>query len=408
MDAAFRWVEGQHDAMRSWVEEWAAINSGSLNAPGITEVARAVAASSLFQSLGGQAEWCELPAFESIDDRGEATCFAPAPALVLRKRPGAKRRVLLAIHLDTVFAPDDPFQHVTELDDRTLGGPGVADAKGGVVLLLTALAALERSAADAGLGWTVVLNPDEEIGSPCSAALLGRLAGEADFGLVFEPSLPDGSLIRKRKGSGNFTLVVRGKAAHVGRAFAEGRHAIHALSDMIERVARFNDMGVIANTGFVAGGGAVNVVPEFALARVNLRVDDGAQQKEVEERLTACAAEIEARRGVSIMIHGGFQSPPKLQDEAMEMLMREVETAGSEVGVDVGWKTSGGVCDGNKLAAAGLPNVDTLGPQGGHIHSAREYLLLDSLVPRTQLCAAILGRTAAGIFIPDFGARKQR
>ena len=408
MDASLRWIEGQRDLMRSSVEAWAAINSGSYHPAGIAAVAREVAGSPLVETLGASIELRDLPAIESIDDRGEVVAYEPAGALVLRTRPDAARRVLLAIHLDTVFEPDHAFQEVTELDSNTIGGPGVADAKGGVAVLLTALSAFERSDVAESLGWTVVLNPDEEIGSPCSAGLLRDLAREADYGLVFEPSLPDGSLIKERKGSGNFTLVVRGKAAHVGRAFAEGRHAIHALADMIDRVAALGGGGTIANTGFITGGGPVNVVPEFALARVNMRVDDAKTQGEVEERLRAFAAEVAAAREVSIEVHGGFLSPPKPQDEAMERLMREIERCGAAVGVDVGWKTSGGVCDGNKLAAAGLPNVDTLGPQGGDIHSAREYLLLDSLVPRAQLCAAMLDRTARGLFVPDFGPRNSR
>ncbi len=397
-DAALAWIGDQTPRMRANIERWAEINSGSRHRAGLEAVGREVLTA--FEPLAADVERVALPAFESIDDSGETLRFETADALVLRKRPEAERQVLLAIHLDTVFPPTSAFQSVEALDETTIRGPGVADAKGGVALIGVALEALERSPRAERLGWTVVLNPDEEIGSPCSRELLARLARDADFGLVFEPCLPDGSLISQRKGSGNFTVVVRGRTAHVGRAFGEGRSAIHALADLIGQVAGWNGSlpGLIANTGVIHGGVAPNVVPDFALARLNLRVEDRDQQLEASRRLEALAKRIERTHEVAIRIDGAFFSPPKPLDAPMQGLMSEVERVGSEVGVPIRWQSSGGVCDGNKLAAAGLPNIDTMGPQGGEIHSDREYLLLESLAPRARLCAALLDRYAAGGF----------
>lgn len=397
-DTQLQWIEGQSTRMESNLERWCAINSGSRNPAGIE--AFAVDVLDAFAPLEAEVEHVALPAFESIDDDGEPTFFETAPALVLRKRPEAPRQVLLAIHLDTVFPRTSPFQSVTRLADRMFGGPGVADAKGGIALLGVALEALERSPAAHQLGWSVILNPDEEIGSPCSMQLLARAATKADFGLVFEPSLPDGTMISRRKGSGNFAIRIRGRSAHVGRAFAEGRHAIHALAALVDEVAGWNQTlpGVIANTGVIRGGTALNVVPDFALARINLRVEDAKQQSEVSRRLADLCERIQQVHGVEVSLHGAFLSPPKPLDAPMEGLMRELEKTGQQVGVEIGWQESGGVCDGNKLAAAGLVNIDTMGPQGGEIHSEREYLLLDSLVPRSQLCAALLYRYAIGDF----------
>lgn len=396
LDEPLEWIDAQRGSMVAAIERWCAINSGSQNRTGIEALSRDV--EEHFASLGAACERVALPAWEQVDDRGEATRFETADAIVLRKRPTAPRQVLLAIHLDTVYPETSPFQHVTRLNENTLGGPGVADAKGGLALLHTALAALERSPRAAELGWTVVLNPDEEIGSPCSRELLAKHAAGADFGLVFEPCLPDGAMISQRKGSGNFTLVFRGRAAHVGRAFREGRSAIHALASLVEELARWNEVlpGVIANTGVIHGGGALNVVPDFALARVNLRVEDADQQTEVEQRLAGLVARIARAHEVEIEQSGAFLSPPKPLEPRMETLMGELDRTAEAVGVELRWQPSGGVCDGNKLAAAGLPNVDTMGPRGGEIHSEREYLLLDSLVPRTRLCAALLLRHAAG------------
>ena len=180
LDAQLRWIEGERPAMEARIERWCAIQSGSHNRAGIEALSDDVAAA--FSPLGAPIERIALPAFASIDENGEATHFETAPALVLRRRPDAPRQVLLAIHLDTVFPVDSAFQSVHRIDDDTLGGPGVADAKGGLALLRTALEAFERSDAAEALGWTVILNPDEEVGSPCSMGLLAEAAAGADFG----------------------------------------------------------------------------------------------------------------------------------------------------------------------------------------------------------------------------------
>ncbi len=397
-DAQLAWIESQTPRMEASIERWCAINSGSHHRAGIDAVASEVIEA--FSPLCARVERVALPAFESIDDRGEAVIVETADAVILRKLPESRRQVLLAIHLDTVFPPSSAFQGVERIDAGTLRGPGVADAKGGIALIGTALEALEQSPMAESLGWTVILNPDEEIGSPCSRGLLAEAASAADFGLVFEPSLPDGSLISRRGGSGNFTIVVRGRSAHVGRAFAEGRSAIHALAAFVGEIASWNQSlpGVIANTGVIRGGDAFNTVPDFALARINLRVEDHAQQQTASRRLADLASRVQNAHQVEIAVHGDFQSPPKQLDAPMQALMREVEKTAAEVGSEIRWKQSGGVCDGNKLAAAGLPNIDTMGPQGGEIHSEREYLLLDSLAPCTRLCAVLLYRYAAGEF----------
>jgi len=392
------WIGEQRSAMEARIERWCAINSGSHHRAGIERVATDVAEA--FAGLSAETRRVALPTFASIDDCGEETRFETADAVVLRKRPDAARQVLLAIHLDTVFPESSPFHSARQVDAETLVGPGAADAKGGIALLCTALEAFERSEEAERLGWTVILNPDEEVGSPCSRGLLAEAAASADFGLVFEPCLPDGSMISRRKGSGNFTVVVRGRAAHVGRAFAEGRSAIHALASFVDAVAGWNESvpGMIANTGVIRGGDAPNVVPDLAVARLNLRVEDAAQQREATQRLEALAARIRRSHDVAVDVSGEFYSPPKPLDAGLEALMREVDRTAEGLGDTIRWQASGGVCDGNKLAAAGLPNVDTMGPRGGEIHSEREFLCLDSLVPRTRLCAALLHRYASGAF----------
>ena len=193
-------------------------------------------------------------------------------AIAITKRPKAPLRILLNIHLDTVYPPDSSFQAVRE-EVGTLHGPGVADAKGGLAVMLTALEALERSPNAERIGWRVLLNPDEEIGSPGSASLLADTARDCQFGLLFEPALPDGALVNRRRGSGNFSIIVRGRAAHVGRDFEAGRSALVAAAKISLQLHSLNQSlpGVTLNVGAIDGGGPANVVPDLAICRINIR-----------------------------------------------------------------------------------------------------------------------------------------
>lgn len=402
--------------MVSRVVTWAQRNTGTFHTEGIHALGECVARE--FGPLCGEVERIALAPHERFDDEGVLRALPLGVLWRFRQRPEAKRRFLLAVHLDTVFPPEHAFQRVGEVtrDDpmapgrRVLRGPGVCDAKGGLAVLWTALEAFERFRDDDDTGWTVLLNPDEEIGSPGSAPFLAREAARADLGLVFEPALPDGAVVAARKGSGNFSFVARGRGAHVGRAFSEGRSAIHALGDLSQRVAALNrDAGVVANVGFIRGGGAVNVVADFAIARCNIRVETSAQQHEVEAQLARWCTELEAAHDLQIELQGAFLSPPKTLGRAGVALLESFRDCGDRLGIPIVWRDTGGVCDGNKLAAAGLPNLDTLGPVGGGLHSEDEYLDVDSLVPRAQLVAQWMLDYARGVWtLPDTSAPARR
>jgi glutamate carboxypeptidase len=222
-----------------------------------------------------------------------------------------------------------------------------------------------------------------------------------DVGLVFEPALADGSLVGARKGSGTFTIVARGREAHAGRDFHIGRSAILALAEFISKLdASQHDLpGVTINCGRIDGGGAVNVVPALAIGRFNVRVTNPHDQVDVESRITQLAQAIAAsREGISIQVHGGFHSPPKPLDPQSIKLFEAVQSCGKELGLNLSIHPGGGTCDGNRLAIAGLPVVDTLGPRGGHLHSDQEYIRIDSLTERAKLVTLLLDRLSQGAF----------
>jgi glutamate carboxypeptidase len=388
-----RWIDSQAEELRDRVASWAGINSGSHHLAGLERMAAVLAEAC--RPPGGELRLIDLPEMEMVDDRGRVGRQAPGRAIHVVKRPGAAKRVLLGIHYDTVYGVEHPFQGVAQIDARTLRGPGVADAKGGIAVMLAAVEALERSEFSEGLGWEIVLNPDEEIGSPGSAALFGEAARRCQVGLLFEPCWPDGALVGARKGSGNFVVVVMGKSAHAGRDPQAGRNAIHALAEFIVGLKAIGGDGVTINVGRVEGGGPVNIVPDLAVGRFNVRVESVEQQRSVEQRLRRIGEEI-GRDGIGVRVHGGFSAPPKPMDGATLGLLEQIAGCGREMGLDLRWRSSGGVCDGNRLAAAGLPTVDTLGPRGGNLHSAEEYLVVESLVERAKLAALVLMKLAAG------------
>lgn len=394
--AQLDWIDSRHDGLCDVVSQWAAINTGSLNLGGLERFTGVLAEA--FGVLGGRVELLDLEPRRDIDGAGRS-CETPlAKAIHITQRPDTPLRVFLGIHMDTVYPVDHPFQTVQRVDDNTLKGPGVADAKGGLAVMLTALQALERSGLADGLGWDVLVNPDEELGSPGSAPLLARLAGRNHLGLVFEPTLPDGTLVGARGGSGNYTVVVRGRSAHAGRQFHLGRNAIDAMARLITALSSLNGSvdGATVNVGQVEGGGAVNVVPDLAICRFNVRVSQPSVCEVIEQRIAEVVGEAQQHKGITVELHGGWTSPPKPMDTATEALFGYVSTCGQQLGLPIRWEATGGVCDGNKLAAAGLPTVDTLGPRGGGIHSPDEYLLLDSLTERAKLTALLLMKLATG------------
>lgn len=378
-----------------------AINSGSWHTAGLARMREALVP--LFAPFADSVEVRALAPVQQLTRSGERQAKALGELIVLRKRIEAPIQVLLVGHYDTVFGAEHPFQGGRLLDANTLNAPGAADLKGGLLVLQATLAAFEALPADAlpgrdQLGWTVLLNPDEEIGSPGSAPALAEFAAQADVGFCYEPSLPSGELAGARKGSGTFTVHVRGRAAHAGREHHLGRNAIVAMAGIVARLEALNGRhgDLTVNVGLIDGGGAVNVVPDTCLMKVNARVSDHAQAQIFEAELRAAAAEVSARDGYTVSIDGSFHRPAKPMTPAFHTLLEAVARCGQQLGLTLRWNATGGCCDGNNLAAAGLANVDTLGVRGGNIHSADEFCLLDSMTERAQLSLLLLAGLASG------------
>jgi glutamate carboxypeptidase len=390
LSKAFDWIDEQGPNIERDLEVLSGINSGSRNVEGLSKCRQWLQVNMGLEDA--EFEDISLPGTQECDDAGEVVDYCTEAALQWTIRPNARKRLLLAIHYDTVFGKDHSFQQVCRLDKDRFQGPGVADAKGGILVIRTALMAIERFRIAPSIGWTVLLNPDEEIGSPHSTSVMNQIAPNYTFGLLFEPALPTGQLVSTRGGSGNYTIVVRGRSAHVGRHFNDGRNAIARLSEMLTQLDHLNGTlpGFILNTGFIRGGEALNVVPDLAIGKFNVRVSTAEQITWFEEQLSKRVSLVRLRDGYNVEMYGGVTSPPKPESAELGELRRRVESAFEICGQPpIDWIHTQGVCDGNKLAAAGLANIDSLGPIGGGLHSSDEWVSLSSIRDRAKVVASL-------------------
>lgn len=383
------------EPMLDQVEAWAAVNSGSRNLAGLHTMADLLADE--FGVLPGDVSLVEPAPADAVDGQGHPVPIELGRNLHLKVRPEAPVQLLLTGHMDTVFDADHPFQKTSWLDDKVLGGPGVADMKGGIAVMLAALKAIESRGAAPTLGYEIVVNSDEEVGSPGSAGLIAAAARGKRAALTYEPAaLPDGTLAGARPGSGNFSFVVRGRSAHAGRNPEDGRNAIVAAADLALRLERGKDPRLSINPARVDGGGPNNVVPDLAILRVNLRPATPEDEARAMSLIDSTVTTVAAEHDVAIEVHGGFGRPPKPMTPEAEALFTLVKQAGADLGQSIGWQATGGVCDGNNIAACGVPVVDTMGVRGGKIHSPQEYLIVDSLNERAALSALTILRLADG------------
>lgn len=392
-------IASREVAMRRDLERYVAIPTGHNHTPGLEEFRGLVI--ERLHTLGASSRFIpgELAPgwlWGSHGSESRATPEGDVPPTVVCERRGAGLpSVLVASHLDTVFHPDDPFREFrVAADGRTATGPGVVDMKGGIVIALHALEALE--AVGAPVSWSYLFNSDEERGSYHSEAALTAEAAKHDFGLCTEPALPGGELAVERGGSGQFLIEARGRAAHVGRDFASGVSAVTALAGALVKIAAMADpaKGRVLSVGPIEGGDATNVVPNRARAWGNARYPTEEVGAEIGAMLEALATEPGAMPAVTVLL--SFNRPAKPMTPVVERLAGLARDCAESLQQRLPFARTGGVCDGNILQRAGLPTIDTLGVRGGGLHTREEWIELSSLVERCQVFALLMSRITAG------------
>lgn len=388
---------------------WANTNSGSRDLAGLQRQRDLLVEA--FSQL--EPDEVDLTAVEALGE-AEGPRIAHGDVICLSKRSKAARQVLLVGHYDTVYGPEHPFQQCRWLDSGLLNGPGVADMKGGLVIILHTLTWLEREISNGGLspdaiGWEVRIVPDEEIGTTASREILLSGLDSFDFGLLVEPSHPDGRLVRNRLGGGAVQVMAKGRAAHSGRNFEEGRSAILNLSRFLLAADRLNqkEPRLIINPGRIEGGGALNAVPALATAGINLRAEERTAAESLLEHLHLLAEE-HTGDGHEILLQGGFNRWPRKVNAHEECLFQHLGAIGKELGQPLEWADTGGGSDANLITAKGLPMLDGMGVLGGQLHSAEEYAEVSSLLPKAWFWSRFLLSIAREGLPEGFPSRHDR
>lgn len=311
-------------------------------------------------------------------------------------QPRGRRPLLLLGHLDTVWPLGTLRTMPFRVAKGRAWGPGVLDMKAGVAMALTAIEILQAR----GLllrPVAMLLNSEEEIGSPVSRRVTERLARQAEAVFVLEPAQGlAGAYKTARKGVGSFRLRVQGVAAHSGVDFERGHSAIAELARLIEKVGGFTDLGrgITVNAGVIGGGTRSNVVAAEAWAEVDVRVPRAADAARAEKFFNSLHP---ADRGCVLSIEGGMNRPPMERTAASAKLFRQAARLAAAMGFRLEEAASGGASDGNFTAALGVPTLDGMGAVGEGAHAAHESVLLEHLAPRTALLAAMIaGLNIAG------------
>jgi len=299
--------------------------------------------------------------------------------------------VLLLGHLDTVWPLGTLKSMPCRVRDGRLWGPGTLDMKAGVAMAFTAVALLIEAGA---LNREVVLllNSDEEVGSPVSRSITESIALECEAVYVLEPA--QGLAYKTaRKGTGDWRVDVKGIAAHAGVDFAQGASAIREMARVVETVSGWTDLkrGLTVSVGVAGGGTKTNVIPAEAWAEVDVRIARKSDGARIERRFAGLKT---ADRRCSLTVTGGINRPPMERTRGTVRLFERARRLAAEIGLDLNEAATGGASDGNFTSALGIPTLDGMGAVGEGAHAQHESIMIEHLAARTALLAALLGASA--------------
>jgi glutamate carboxypeptidase len=236
----------------------------------------------------------------------------------------------------------------------------------------------------------LLLNSDEEVGSPVSRPITERLAAECAAAYVLEPA--QGLAYKTaRKGTGNWRIEVQGVAAHAGVDFGKGASAIRELARMIEKVSGWTDLkrGLTVSVGLAGGGSKTNVIPAEAWAEVDVRIARKADGLRIARKFAGLKP---ADKRCALTVTGGINRPPMVRTRGTVRLYAEARALAAELGFVLDEAATGGASDGNFTSALGIPTLDGMGAVGEGAHARHESILLEHVAPRTALLAGLLAR----------------
>lgn len=367
-------VEKQQ-SMLALIEKLVNIDSGSHDKEGVDQVGAVLKGE--YEKLG----------FE-IDVREHPT---NGNSLVIRHTDATSPEILLIAHMDTVFPKGTAAKRPFHIEGERAYGPGVIDMKSSLVSLLFAVQSLQEKNDAAYKNIEIVLNSDEEIGSPTSKELIQERSKDKTYALVMEPARANGAIVSSRRGGGGYTLTVTGKAAHSGVAPEEGVSAIEELAYKIIELEKLNDheKGISINVGIIKGGAATNMIPDHAVAEIDVRITYPEQGGPIEEQIESICS-TSTVPGTTLSLSGGINRPPLHLNEQSKELLLTVQEIGKKMGLDLDHVHTGGGSDASFPSALGVATIDGLGPVGGELHNEKEYLEIPTLTERCSLLERII------------------
>ncbi|QGM31194.1 M20/M25/M40 family metallo-hydrolase [Bacillus sp. N3536] len=313
--------------------------------------------------------------------------------ILIMHKEAVKPEILLIAHMDTVFPIGTAAERPFTIKNGLAFGPGVADMKASQVTLLYAMKYLYEKKDAAMKNVIIILNSDEEIGSPTSRELIEEISKNVKYALVMEPARKDGSIVSSRRGGGRYTLHVHGRSAHSGVAPEEGRSAIEELAYKTIKLNHLTDheQGISVSVGIVEGGDAVNMIPDSATGYVDVRVESDEQSLEIAKKIESICS-VPDVPGTTIDLEGGITRPPMEPDEKNQKLLEIVKEVGNSFGLIVTDSHTGGGSDASFPSHLGVATIDGVGPIGGKLHNEGEYLEIDSLTERCFLLAETVSK----------------
>ena len=376
-------AENRQKGMLEQIEALVSIESPSEEKSAVDRASRAVAG--WFEDVGGKIRWHRQKKFGDLLE----IRFGAMGQRSSARRDARRKPILLLGHLDTVWPMGTLVKMPFRVEKGKAFGPGVYDMKAGVVMALHAVAMLrERQAQTTPV--VVLLVSDEEIGSPVSRAVTEKIARECSAVFVLEPAQgPQGAYKTARKGVGDYSVHVRGVAAHSGVDFEKGHSAVLELARLIEKISQFTDLktGLTVNPGTICGGTRTNVIAAEAQAEVDVRIARMRDAARVEKLFRGLRA---TDRACTLTITGGMNRPPMERSRGTVALFQQAKGFADAMGFALEEASTGGGSDGNFTAALGIPTLDGMGAVGEGAHATHESIVLGELAKRTALLAAMI------------------
>ncbi|MBO0710648.1 MAG: M20 family metallopeptidase [Acetobacteraceae bacterium] len=308
---------------------------------------------------------------------------------LIARTQGHGKPILLAGHLDTVWGLGTIETMPYRVDGSRAHGPGIFDMKAGSFIAFHVVRSILRQNVPTRRPVTLLLTPDEEVGSPTSRAIIEREALQSACALIAEPAGADGAAVTGRKGVGRFVMHIRGIGAHAGTSFQDGASAVVELAHQIVRINAMVDTsrGITLNVAPAWGGSRPNVIAPAGGCEIDLRVSTAEDGAEMEARLLGLSA---VTSGCTVRVDGGMNRPPFTETHPITTLYEKARAIAAGIGLAMPKQTRGGGSDGNFTAALGIPTLDGLGCLGSGAHAKHEHILWKHLAPRAALIAGLL------------------